>query len=46
MRFTYVTIFANLIEGYFQDSILKLWIESGTFSVISQPKRFQYLKTS
>jgi tRNA (guanine37-N1)-methyltransferase len=33
MRFTYVTIFANLIEGYFQDSILKRGIESGKFSV-------------
>jgi tRNA (guanine37-N1)-methyltransferase len=33
MRFTYVTIFANLMEGYFQDSILKRGIESGKFSV-------------
>jgi tRNA (guanine37-N1)-methyltransferase len=33
MRFTYVTIFSNLIEGYFQDSILKRGIESGRFSV-------------
>lgn len=33
MRFTYVTIFSNLIEGYFQDSILKRGIESGKFSV-------------
>lgn len=33
MRFTYVSIFANLIEGYFQDSILKRGIESGKFSV-------------
>ncbi|MDD5161260.1 MAG: tRNA (guanosine(37)-N1)-methyltransferase TrmD [Sulfuricurvum sp.] len=33
MRFTYVTIFSNLIEGYFQDSILKRGIESGKFSI-------------
>lgn len=33
MRFTYVTIFSNLIEGYFQDSILKRGIESCRFSV-------------
>lgn len=33
MRFTYITIFSNLIEGYFQDSILKRGIESGKFSV-------------
>jgi tRNA (guanine37-N1)-methyltransferase len=33
MHFTYVTIFSNLIEGYFQDSILKRAIESEKFSV-------------
>ncbi len=33
MRFTYVTIFSNLIEGYFQDSILKRGIESGKFEI-------------
>ena len=33
MRFTYVTLFSNLIEGYFQDSILKRAIESGKFDV-------------
>ena len=33
MRFTYVTLFSNLIEGYFQDSILKRAIEGGFFSV-------------
>ena len=33
MRFTYVTLFSNLIEGYFQDSILKRAIESGKFEV-------------
>jgi len=33
MRFTYVTLFSNLIEGYFQDSILKRAIEAGHFQV-------------
>jgi len=33
MRFTYVTLFSNLIEGYFQDSILKRAIESNRFEV-------------
>jgi tRNA (guanine37-N1)-methyltransferase len=33
MKFTYVTLFPNLIEGYFQDSILKRAIESGKFEV-------------
>lgn len=33
MRFTYVTLFSNLIEGYFQDSILKRAIESSLFHV-------------
>jgi len=33
MRFTYVTIFSNLIDGYFQDSILKRAIESEKFSI-------------
>jgi len=33
MRFTYVTLFANLIQGYFQDSILKRAIESEKFEV-------------
>lgn len=33
MRFTYVTLFPNLIEGYFQDSILKRAIESSFFEV-------------
>lgn len=33
MRFTYVTLFSNLIEGYFQDSILKRGIEAGRFEV-------------
>jgi len=33
MTFTYVTLFQNLIEGYFQDSILKRAMEQGLFSV-------------
>ena len=33
MRFTYVTLFQNLIEGYFQDSILKRAQEKDLFSV-------------
>lgn len=33
MHFTYVTLFSNLIEGYFQDSILKRAIESNKFKI-------------
>ena len=33
MRFTYVTLFSSLIEGYFQDSILKRAIEADKFEV-------------
>jgi len=33
MTFTYVTLFSNLIEGYFQDSILKRAQEKGLFNV-------------
>jgi tRNA (guanine37-N1)-methyltransferase len=33
MKFTYVTLFRNLIEGYFQDSILKRAMEKDLFSV-------------
>lgn len=33
MHFTYVTLFSNLIEGYFQDSILKRAIESNKFQI-------------
>ena len=33
MHITYVTLFSNLIEGYFQDSILKRALEQGYFSV-------------
>ena len=33
MKFTFVTLFANLIEGYFQDSILSRAIEKNLFSI-------------
>jgi tRNA (guanine37-N1)-methyltransferase len=33
LRFTYVTLFQNLVEGYFQDSILKRAIEKKLFEV-------------
>ncbi len=33
MRFTYVTLFPNLIEGYFQDSILKRAMEASLFEI-------------
>jgi tRNA (guanine37-N1)-methyltransferase len=33
MTFTYVTLFSNLIEGYFQDSILKRAQQKGLFHV-------------
>ncbi len=33
MKFTYVTLFSNLIEGYFQDSILKRAQSKGLFEV-------------
>jgi len=33
MKFTYVTLFSSLIEGYFQDSILKRAMSKGLFSV-------------
>jgi tRNA (guanine37-N1)-methyltransferase len=33
MTFTYITLFSNLIEGYFQDSILKRAQEKGLFKV-------------
>ncbi|MBN2896556.1 MAG: tRNA (guanosine(37)-N1)-methyltransferase TrmD [Campylobacterales bacterium] len=32
MRFTYVTLFPQLIEGYFQDSIMKRALQAGLFS--------------
>jgi tRNA (guanine37-N1)-methyltransferase len=33
LRFTYVTLFQNLIEGYFQDSILKRAMQKELFSI-------------
>jgi tRNA (guanine37-N1)-methyltransferase len=33
MKFTFVTLFSNLIDGYFQDSILKRAIERDIFQV-------------
>lgn len=33
MRFTFVTLFENLIEGYFEDSILKRSLEKGQLAV-------------
>jgi len=33
MKFTFVTLFANLVEGYFEDSILKRAIEKNLFFV-------------
>jgi tRNA (guanine37-N1)-methyltransferase len=31
MTFTFVTLFQNIVEGYFQDSILKRAIEKDFF---------------
>ena len=33
MKFSFVTLFSNLIEGYFQDSILSRSIEKELFSI-------------
>jgi tRNA (guanine37-N1)-methyltransferase len=33
MKYTFVTLFANLIEGYFKDSILKRAIEKGILEI-------------
>ena len=33
MKFTFVTLFSNLVEGYFQDSILKRAIDKDLFSI-------------
>ncbi len=33
MKFTFVTLFPNLMEGYFQDSILKRAIDKNIFSI-------------
>jgi len=33
MKFTFVTLFANIIEGYFQDSILKRAIDKNILEI-------------
>ena len=33
MKFTFVTLFSNLVEGYFQDSILKRAIDKGILEI-------------
>jgi len=35
MKFTFVTLFFNLVEGYFQDSILKRAIDKNLISIHS-----------
>ena len=41
MKFTFVTLFANIVEGYFQDSILKRAIEKKLLSVeYANPRDF------
>ena len=47
MKFTFVTLFSNLIEGYFQDSILKRAIDKDIFSVdYLNPREFSNNKHS
>jgi len=47
MHFTYVTLFSNLIEGYFQDSILKRAIESDKFKIsFLNPREYSASKHS
>lgn len=47
MRFTFVTLFPHLIEGYFSDSILKRAIESGVLSIdFINPRDFSRNKHS
>ena len=47
MRFTFTTLFPNLVEGYFQDSILKRAIDKGLFSVdYLNPRDFSLNKHS
>ena len=47
MRFTFVTLFSNLVEGYFQDSILKRAIDKELFSVdYLNPRDFSLNKHS
>jgi tRNA (guanine37-N1)-methyltransferase len=47
MRFTFVTLFPNLIEGYFQDSILKRAVDKNLLSVdYLNPRDFSLNKHS
>ncbi|WP_455757665.1 tRNA (guanosine(37)-N1)-methyltransferase TrmD [Sulfurimonas sp.] len=47
MKFTFVTLFSNLVEGYFQDSILKRAIEKGLLSIAYlDPREFSENKHS
>jgi len=47
MKFTFVTLFSNLVEGYFQDSILKRAIDKDIFSVdYLNPREFSNNKHS
>ena len=47
MRFTFVTLFPNLIEGYFQDSILKRAVDKDLLSVdYLNPRDFSLNKHS
>jgi len=47
MKFTFVTLFENLMKGYFQDSILKRAIEKDIFSVnYMNPRDFSLNKHS
>jgi tRNA (guanine37-N1)-methyltransferase len=45
MRFTFVTLFSNLIDGYFQDSILSRAIEKNLFNIdYINPRDFSHSK--
>ena len=47
MKFTFVTLFSNLVEGYFQDSILKRAIDKDLFSLdYLNPREFSLNKHS
>ncbi|MFT5661650.1 MAG: tRNA (guanine37-N1)-methyltransferase [Sulfurimonas sp.] len=47
MKFTFVTLFANLVEGYFQDSILKRAIDKNLLSIdYLDPRDFSLNKHS
>jgi len=47
MKFTFVTLFSNLVEGYFQDSILKRAMDKELFSVeYLDPREFSQNKHS